>query len=86
LQGLLFLVLPNQHGQVLAEEEAVLVVAGTLVVADVLGGLPAVGPGLLQLSTVAAFEEHPLSGGLTLLEEVWRDQVPRLGSITVVIA
>jgi hypothetical protein len=86
LQGLLFLVLLNQHGQVLAEEEAVLIVAGTLVVAGVLGGLPAAGPELRQLSKVAAFEERRLSGGLTLLEEVWRDQVPRLGSITAVIA
>jgi hypothetical protein len=52
----------------------------------VLGGLPAAGPELRQLSKVAAFEERRLSGGLTLLEEVWRDQVPRLGSITAVIA
>jgi len=86
LQELLFLVLLNQHGQVRAEEEAVLVVAGMLVVAGVSGGLPAAAPALRQLSMVAGFEERRLCGGLTLPEEAPPDQAARLGSITVVIA
>jgi hypothetical protein len=70
----------NQHGQVLVEEEGVLAVAG------VSGGLPAAVPALRQLSMVAAFEEHRLSGELTLPETVPPGQVPRPVSITAVIA
>lgn len=88
---MLFLVLLNQHGQVLAEAEAVLAVAA------VAAALLAAALGLRQLSmvaaleegqpsTVAGFAERRLSGGHTLAAEVSADQVPLRDFITVVVA
>jgi hypothetical protein len=83
----LFLVLLNQRGQVLAEAEAVLVAAvATSAAAGVSGALLVAALGLRQLSTVAAFEEHRLSGGHTLAAEVSADRVPRLDSIMGAVA
>jgi hypothetical protein len=73
------LVLLNQHGQVLAEE-AVLVVAGTLAVADVSGALLVVALARRQLSMVAASEERRLSGDHTLAVERSADQALQLDS------
>jgi hypothetical protein len=49
-----------------------------LAVVAVLGALLAAGPGLRQLSMVAPFEQHRLSGGHTLPVEVSADQVSHL--------
>jgi hypothetical protein len=78
----LFLVLLNQHGQVLAEAVA----AATLAVAAVSGALLVAALAPRQPSTVVAFEEHQLSGVHTLAAEVLADQVPHLDSIMVVLA
>ena len=79
------LVLLNQHGQVLAEAVAVATLAAvvvlTLVVAAVAVALPVAVLVPRQLSTVAAFERHRLSGVHILLAEVSVDQVSRLDSI-----
>ena len=74
----LFLVLPNQHGQVLAEAA---VAAATLAVAAVSAALSVAALAPRQLSTVAAFERHRLSGVHILLAEVSVGQVSRLDSI-----
>jgi hypothetical protein len=78
----LFLVLPNQHGQVLAE----VVAAATLAVAAVSAALLVAALAPRQPSTVAALELHRLSAVHTLPAEVLADQVSHLDSIMVVIA
>jgi hypothetical protein len=82
----LFLVLLNQHGQVLAEAVAVatLAVVAVLTLAGV--ALPVAVLVPRQLSTVAAFERHRLSGVLILPTEVSVGQVSRLDSIMVLVA
>jgi hypothetical protein len=62
------------------------VAAATLAGAAVLGAFLVVAPAPRQLSTVAAFEQHRLSGVHTSPAEVLADQVPLLDSILVVIA
>jgi hypothetical protein len=81
----LFLVLPNQHGQVLAEAA---VAAATLAVAAASVALLVAALAPRQLSTVVAFQEHRLSAAAadTLPAEVLADQVSHLDSIMVVIA
>ena len=59
------LVLINQRGQVLATAEAVLLEVATLAVVSLVAA-----PALRQLFTVAAFEEHRLSGVHTLPAEM----------------
>jgi len=66
----------NQHGQVLAAEEAALVAVVIL----------AVAAAVLAVSLVAAFAGHRLSGAHTLAAELLAGQVPRLGSIMAVLA
>jgi len=78
----LFLVLPNQHGQVLAEAVA----AATLAVAAVSAALLEAALAPRQLSRVAAFELHRLSAAHTLQVEVLADRLSHLDSIMVVIA
>ena len=78
----LFLVLPNQHGQVHAEAVAAATLAVAAVSADLL--VAALAP--RRVSTAAAFEQHRLSKGHTLPVEVSADQVSHLDSIMVVIA
>jgi hypothetical protein len=77
----LFLVLPNQHGQVLAE----VVAAATLAVAAVSAALLVAALAPRQPSTVAALELHRLSAVHTLPAEVLADQVSHLDSIMVVL-
>ena len=79
----LFSILPNQHGQVLTEAEAVLVVVVTLAgeAASAALSVAALMPG--QLFTVAAFEQRRLSGVHTLPALVSAGQVPRLDTIMV---
>ena len=79
----LFLVLPNQHGQVLAEAS---VAAATLAVAAVSADLLVAALAPRQPSTVAAFEQHRLSAVHTLPAEVLADQVSRLDPTMVVLA
>ena len=76
----LFLVLPNQHGQVLAEAA---VAAATLEVAAVSAELLVAALVPPRPSTVAAFEEHRLSGEHTLLVEVSADQLSHLAFMVV---
>jgi len=82
----LFLVLPNQHGQV--EAEAVVAVAVTLAVAVVTLAAALLEAALAprQPSTVAAFELHRLSAAHTSPAEVLAGQLSHLDSIMVVIA
>ena len=65
---------------------SVLVAAATLAVAAVPGALLAEDLAPRQLSTVAAFEQHQLSGGHIIPAEVSADQVSHLDRITVVLA
>jgi hypothetical protein len=76
--------LPCQLQQVLAAAEAV--VAATWVAAAVSGALLVGALALRQPSTVAAFEQHRLSGVRTLPAEVLVDQASHLDSIMVVLA
>jgi hypothetical protein len=68
----LFSILPSQHGQVLTEAAAVLVVVATLA-----------GEAASAALSVAAFEQRRLSGVHTLPAEVSAGQVPRLDTIMV---
>jgi hypothetical protein len=61
------LVLVNQHGEILVAAEADLLAAAAL------GALQVAAPAPRQLSMVAAFEEHRLSGVRTFPAEVWAD-------------
>jgi len=79
----LFLVLPNQHGQVLAETA---VAAATLEVAAMSADLLVAALAPRQPSTVAAFEQHRLSAVHTLRAAVSADQMSHLAPIMVVIA
>jgi hypothetical protein len=78
----------NQHGQVLAVAEAVLVAVDTLAVAAVSAVLPAAALALRQLSTVVAFEQRQPSVATvhTLPVEVSADYIAPGPSTTVVIA
>jgi hypothetical protein len=62
------------------------VAAGTLVAAAALGALLAAALAPRQPSTVAAFEQHRLSGAHTLPAEVLVDQASHLDPIMVVLA
>jgi hypothetical protein len=75
--------LPNQHGQILAALQAEVLLAA--VDLEVAAG-SAVALAQRQLTRVAEFDQHPLSGVRTLPAEVSADQVQHLDSITVVIA
>jgi hypothetical protein len=81
----------NQHGQVLAVAEAVLVAVDTLAavaVAAVSAASPAAALALRQLSTVVAFEQRQPSVATvhTLPVEVSADYIAPGPSTTVVIA
>ena len=65
--------------------EAVQVAVATLAVVSVPAVLLVAALARHQLSTVAAFEQHRLSGGHTLAAEASADQVPLLDSIMVLI-
>jgi hypothetical protein len=65
---------------------SVLVEAATLAEAAGPGALLAEALAPRQLSTVAAFEQHRLSGVHIIPAEVWADQVSHLDRIMVVIA
>ena len=65
---------------------SVLVEAATLAVAAVPGALLAEALAPRQLSTVAAFEQHRLSGVHIIPAEVSADQVSHLDRIMVVLA
>ena len=60
--------------------------AATLAVATVPGALLGEAPAPRQLSIVAAFEQHQLSGGHIIRAEVSADQVSHLDRIMVVLA
>jgi len=75
-----------QLQQVLAAAASVLVEAAILAVAAVPGALLAEALAPRQLSTVAAFEQHQLSGGHIIPAEVSADQVSHLDRIMVVLA
>jgi len=76
-----------QLQQVLAAAVSVLVVeAATLAVAAVQGALLAEALAPRQVSTVAAFEQHQLSGVHIIPAEVSADQVSHLDRIMVVLA
>jgi hypothetical protein len=79
----LFSVLPNQHGQVLTEAEAVLVAAATLAVAAVVAALLAGALVRRQPFTVAAFAQRQPSGVHTLPAEVSAGLVAHRKSTTV---
>jgi len=72
----------KKNGQVLAEAEEVTVEVERWVVA----GVWEVALAPRQLSMVAAFEQHRLSGGHTMAAEVSADQVSHLDIIMVAIA
>jgi hypothetical protein len=77
-----FLVLLNQHGQVLAEAVAV----ATLAVAVAWGALLVAALAQRQPSAVAGFAEHQLSAVHTLPAAALADQVSHRDTIMVVAA
>ena len=74
------LVLANQSGPGLAVAEVVQVAVVSVPAVLLVAALARHQP-----STVAAFEQHRLSGAHTLAAEALADQVPLLDSIMVVI-